>query len=311
MYSFATALSYEGGIILNTLNRKRNVFIFVALVIPVILALCFVIYPSFDLLKMSFTSWDGISPNRQFIGLENYRKMFMGSPELWQSLRNNMIYFIMHFLFIPIELALAVMLTTKFKGAGFFKSVIFLPYVINGVAIAYAFSYFFSPINGAFNEILTLLGMEGAIRSWLSDKNIVNIALGSVSIWRYAGYHVIMFIAALASIPSDILEAAEVDGASAWQKLRYIQIPSIQLVIDFILFDNVRGALQVFDLPFVMTAGGPGYASSTFTMLTINTAFKFNNFGMAATMAITIMLLIVIIYFIQSKVIAFCRGERR
>lgn len=294
---------------MNTLTKKRNLFIFISLIIPVALALGFVIYPSLDLFRMSFTSWDGVSPERVFVGFENYKKMLFNSPELWQSLRNNGIYFMMHLIFIPIELMLAVMLTSKFKGAGFFKSVIFLPYVINGVAIAYAFSYFFSPINGAFNELLTVFGMEGLIRSWLSDKNIVNFVLGSVSIWRYSGYHVIMFIAAITSIPTDIIEAAEVDGANAWQKFRFIQIPSIQLVIDFILFDNVRGALQAFDLPFVMTAGGPGYASSTFTMFTINTAFKFNSFGMAATMAVTIMILIIVVYLMQNKVVAFFRRE--
>lgn len=296
---------------MNTLTKKRNLFIFISLIIPVSLALVFVIYPSLDLLRMSFTSWNGVSPERTFVGLENYRKMFMDSPELWQSLRNNGTYFMMHLIFIPIELMLAVMLTSKFKGAGVVKSVIFLPYVINGVAIAYAFSYFFSPINGAFNEILTVLGMEGLTQNWLSDKNIVNYVLASVSIWRYSGYHVIMFIAALTSIPNDIIEAAEVDGANAWQKFRFIQIPSIQLVIDFILFDNVRGALQAFDLPFVMTAGGPGYASSTFTMFTINTAFKFNSFGMAATMAVAIMVLIIVVYLIQNKVVAYFRRERR
>jgi len=107
----------------------------------------------------------------------------------------------------------------------------------------------------------------------------------------------------LQSIPKDILEAATVDGANAWQKFKAIQIPSITLVIDFILFDNVRGALQIFDIPFVMTNGGPGYSSSTFTLYTINTAFKYNNFGLASTMAVTIMILIILVYSVQSLIV--------
>ena len=113
----------------------------------------------------------------------------------------------------------------------------------------------------------------------------------------------ILFMAALQSVPADILESAKVDGANTWQLFRYIQVPAIMLMVDFVLFDNIRGALQVFDIPFVMTAGGPGYASSTFTLYTIKTAFTFSNFGMASTMAVAIMVMIILIYVVQNHLI--------
>lgn len=293
----------------SSLTGKRNQFIFVSLVVPVLLLAIFVVLPAFNLFGMSLTNWDGLSVKKEFIGLTNYYTMLFRSPDLWLSLRNNGTYFFVHLLFIPIELAIAIMLNSKFKGAKFFKTMTFLPYIINGVAIAYAFSYFFSPINGAFNAIFMALGLEGLIRNWISDVKIVNYVLSSVSLWRFSGYHVIIFIAALQSIPQDILEAATVDGANAWQKFKAIQVPAIRLVIEFILFDNVRGALQAFDIPFVMTSGGPGYASSTFTLYTINTAFKFNNFGLASTMAIAIMFLIIIVYLIQNLLIKAFSGR--
>ena len=171
------------------------------------------------------------------------------------------------------------------------------------MAISYAFSYFFSPVNGAFNALLTSVHLEGLIRNWLSDESIVNFVLSFVSLWRFSGYYVILFMAALQSISQDTLEAAKVDGANTWQLFKYVQIPAIMLMVDFVLFDNIRGALQVFDIPFVMTAGGPGYASSTFTLYTIKTAFTFSNFGLAATMAVAIMLMIVLIYLVQNKII--------
>lgn len=294
---------------MNSLSAKRNQFILISLVIPVLLLFIFVVLPACNLLGMSLTNWDGLSASKKFIGLANYYTMIFKSPDLWLSLRNNATYFFVHLLFIPIELAVAVMLNTKFKGSNFFKSMTFLPYIINGVAISYAFSYFFSPINGALNAILTVVGLEGFIRNWLSDARIVNYVLSSVSLWRFSGYHVIIFIAALQSIPQEIMEAATVDGANAWQKFKAIQVPAIRLVIDFILFDNIRGALQAFDIPFVMTAGGPGYASSTFTLYTINTAFKFNNFGLASTMAVTIMFLIIVVYLFQDIVIKTFMGR--
>ena len=248
----------------------------------------FVVVPAVDLIRMSFTDWDGLASSSKFIGLENYVRMFQ-NPDLWLSLKNNAVYFFVHLLMIPVELAFAVLLTSKLRAAKFYKTMVFMPYIINGVAISYAFSYFFSPINGAFDAILGAAHLDFLVRNWLSDERIVNFVLASVSLWRFSGYHVILFMAALQSLPQDVEEAARVDGAGAWHLFKYIQVPAIMLMVDFVLFDNIRGALQVFDIPFVMTSGGPGYASSTFTLYTINTAFTYSNFGLASTMAVAIM----------------------
>lgn len=287
---------------MGSIARQRRIFIVSALLIPVILLVCFVVFPGLDLFRISATNWDGLATDYDFIGLENYRRMFQ-DENLWLSLKNNMVYFVVHLLMIPVELAFAVVLNSRLRGAKFYKTMVFMPYIINGVAISYAFSYFFSPINGAFDAILETLGLEGIQRHWLSDPSVVNFVLAFVSLWRFSGYHVVLFLAALQSMPQDILEAAQIDGANTWQLFRYIQVPSIMLMVDFILFDNIRGALQVFDIPFVITNGGPGYASSTFTLYTINAAFKFSNFGLAATMAVAIMFLIVAIYVVQNFII--------
>ncbi|MBS6397764.1 MAG: sugar ABC transporter permease [Clostridiales bacterium] len=287
---------------MHSLERKKKIFIISALILPTFLLVCFVMVPGLDLIRMSFTNWDGYSADYDWIKFDNYIEMFK-NENLWLSLRNNAVYFFAHLLFIPVELMFAVLLTSKLRAAKFYKTMVFMPYIINGVAISYAFSYFFSPINGAFDEILTLLNMAPFIRGWLSDEKVVNFVLAFVSLWRFSGYHIVLFMAALQSVPQDIQEAALMDGTTPWQMFRYIQVPSIMLMVDFILFDNIRGALQVFDIPYVMTSGGPGYASSTFTLYTIDTAFKYSNFGLASTMAVAIMVMIVIIYIIQNKLI--------
>lgn len=287
---------------MNSLTRKRRRFILIALTVPVLLLVGFVVFPAADLIRMSFTDWDGLSKTSNFIWFDNYIKMFQ-DKDLWQSLGNNAVYFGVHLLMIPVELAFAVLLNSKLKAAKFYKTMVFLPYIINGVAISYAFSYFFSPVNGAFDNLLEALKLGMLSQSWLSDPKIVNFVLAFVSLWRYSGYHVVLFVAALQSVNQDIVEAATLDGANSWQMFRYIQTPSIMLMVDFVLFDNIRGAMQVFDIPFVMTAGGPGYASSTFTLYTINTAFKFSNFGLASTMAVAIMAIIILIYVVQNKII--------
>lgn len=284
------------------LQKERSQFIAISLLIPMSLLAVFVIFPAFNLITMSFTNWDGYSTTKAYIGVENYISMFH-NKDLWLSIKNNAIYFIIHLLAIPFELAFAVLLLGKLRAAKFYKTITLMPYIINGVAISYAFAYFYSPINGAFDAVLTFLGLESLIRSWLSDSRIVNYVLGSVSLWRFAGYHVILFMAALQSISKERIEAAIVDGASTWQIFKFIQVPSIMLMVDFVLFDNIRGSLQVFDIPFVMTSGGPGYASSTFSLYTIKTAFDYSNFGLAATMAVAIMTMVIILYFVQNYVI--------
>ena len=209
---------------MNKLNKKRRQFIFISLLIPVTLLIAFVVFPAIDLFRMSFTDWDGFSADYHFINFENYISMFR-NKDLWLSLRNNAVYFVIHLFMILVELAFAVLLTSKLRAAKFYKTMVFLPYIINGVAISYAFSYFFSPINGAFNGILTALHLESLIRNWLSDEKIVNFVLASVSVWRFSGYHVILFMAALQSIPTDILEAARIDGASELYSFHRIALP--------------------------------------------------------------------------------------
>ena len=286
----------------NTLAKQRRRFILISLAIPVALLVAFVVVPAADLIRMSFTNWDGLSIKSDIVGLDNYISMFHNA-DLWQSLKNNAVYFFVHLCMIPIELAFAVLLTSKLRAAKFYKTMVFLPYIINGVAISYAFSYFFSPVNGAFDGLLEAIKLGMLSRSWLSDPKIVNFVLAFVSLWRFSGYHIVLFMSALQSVSKDIQEAAIIDGANTWQMFRYIQIPSIMLMVDFILFDNIRGALQVFDIPFVMTAGGPGYASSTFTLYTIKTAFTFSNFGLASTMAVAIMVIIIVVYLVQNVLI--------
>lgn len=269
--------------------------------VPMILLASFVIYPTLKLLQLSFTDWNGITKDLNYIGIGNYVRIFMDSEEVWLSLKNNGIYFFMHLLAIPIEIFVAFLLDSKIKGSKFFKGIVFMPYIINGVAVSYMFAMLYSSEGGAINEALRIFDLPAV--KWLSDKAIVNYSLGFVSLWRFSGMHVVLFLAAIQSVPGDLIEAAKIDGANLFQQYTKIILPSITLVVEIVLFLNVRGALQVFDIPFIMTGGGPGHASSTFTLYTIETAFKFNSFGRASAMAIVLMLLIIIISKIQKKLL--------
>ncbi len=286
---------------------QNNLLIFTFLCIPVILLATFVIYPTLKLVQISFTDWDGIAKDISFVGFSNYVKLFTDSSDVWLSLKNNGVYFVMHLLAIPLEIFVAFLLDNHVRGSKFFKGIVFLPYIINGVAVSYMFAMLFSSQGGAINEFLTLLDIQPL--GWLSDKTLVNYSLSAVSLWRFSGMHVILFLAAIQTVPHDIIEAARIDGANIVQQYLKIVLPNIRLVVEIVTFLNVRGALQVFDIPFVMTGGGPGNASSTFTLHTIETAFKFSNFGKASAMAIALMGLIIVISVIQKKILGGDQDE--
>lgn len=281
-----------------SLQKKLVVVSF--LFVPVVLLLLFLLYPSLRLLQFSLTDWNGISKSFNYVGFENYLDAFR-NPDVWKALTNNFLYFGIHAIFIPLEVMIAVFLNNKMRASNFFRSIVFMPYILNGVAVAYLFSFLYNPINGPINALLGSLGLESWIQNWLSDKGVVNYSLIVVSLWRFSGLHVILFLAGLQSIPDDLYEAATIDGAGPMKKLLHITLPGISRVMEIVLFLNVRGALQVFDIPFLMTQGGPGLASTTFTVYTIQTAFKYNNYGLASSLAIILMLMIIVFSYFQSK----------
>ncbi|KRE64716.1 carbohydrate ABC transporter permease [Paenibacillus sp. Soil750] len=284
-------------------RMQQKVIIVSFLFVPVALLLLFLIYPTLQLFRYSFTSWDGYSPSFKYIGLNNYKQMLFDFPEAWHAIRNNVIYFVLHAIAIPLEIVMAVLLTRALRGSAFFRFSVLMPYIINGIAVAYMFSYIYNPINGPLNELLKAIGLESWIQSWLSDAKIVNYSLVVVSLWRYSGVHIVLFLAGLQSIPKDLYEAAEIDGANFWQQQRYVTLPGIRRVIEIILFMNVSGALLQYDIPLVMTNGGPGSASSTFGLFSLQTAFTYNNYGLASAMAVILLLMIIIFSSLQAWIV--------
>lgn len=279
---------------------QKNILLVSFLTIPTIMLLSFIIYPAVKLIGISFTDWNGVSPVYNYIGFKNFSDLFT-SKELWKTLYANSVYFFLHLILIPVELYIAFLLDRYIKGSEFFKSIFFMPYIINGVAVAYMFSFLYSSEDGVLNAILELMNL-GKV-GWLSDSKIVNYSLTAVSLWRFTGMPIILFLAGLQSIPKDMLEAATIDGASVWQQFSKIIMPNMKTVTSIVLFLNARGALMVFDIPFVMTSGGPRGSSTTFALNLVKIAFDFENFGLAAAMAIVLIIMILILSKIQDKLL--------
>ncbi len=278
-------------------NKQITIFLF--LLIPLALLIIFTYIPVANMSYYSLTKWDGFAKTKTFIGLTNYIEIFT-RPELFKVFSVSIYYFIGSFLQLALALYFATILSFNVKFKNLFKGILFFPYLINGVAIGVIFLYFFKP-DGVLDLLLQFVGLEQYSRLWLGDRAIINISLTFVSIWRYMGLNFVMFLGAIQSISPEIYEASELDGANRWQQFRYIIVPSIMPIISLSSILAIRGALSVFEIPYIMTGGANG--STTFVIQTINLAFKFKKFGLASASAVVLLVIILAIAWFQDKLL--------
>lgn len=271
---------------------------FLFLVVPVGLLLLLTYLPLLFMLQFSVYRWDGFSSDRTFVGLQNYTDIFT-RPELFGVFYVSLYYFFASFVQIGLALYLATLLSFKVRFKNVFKGIIFFPYLINGVAIALIFTYFFKP-DGVLDSVLGLAGVKDP-PLWLGDRSLVNVSLAGVSVWRYLGLNFVLFLGAIQSIPSEMLEAGEIDGASRWQRFRYLIAPGIRPVIALSFILAISGSLSAFEIPFIMLFGANG--SATFVIQTVQTAFTFHKFGLAAAMAAVLLTIVVVVTLIQRRLI--------
>jgi len=281
---------------------QRKLILISFLLIPLALLLLFTYYPAMRLVYLSFTSWDGISPVKEWLGLGNYIEIFT-NPDLFGVFLHQIPYVLIGIIQNIVAIVFAVILNSKLRGRNFFRVMLFLPFIMNAVAVAFMFQYVFDTTNGSLNGLLGLMGLESWQQSWLGNASLVNYALASIGFWRFMGYNMVIYLGALQSIPGDMYEAARIDGASRFQMLWSLTIPNLTPIISLNMFLTLSGALAVFDLPFVLTKGGPAGASETFLFKTIETAFQFNNYGLASAMSVVLLLFTAIILIVQNLVI--------
>ncbi len=260
----------------------------------------FSLYPAAALFYFSFTNWDGLGFDQHWIGFANYKEIFT-RPDIFSAFKNNLYYFVGGLLQTAIALYFAVILNTKLRGRYAFRVLLFLPYVLHSVATVIMFKNVYHAEYGSLNVFLGALGLDSWKQMWLGNPHIVNFSLAFISMWKYFGLSMVIFIGALQSIPNDQYEAAKIDGAGSWQTFRFITLPSLRRVIELMLVLTLTGALEAFDIPFVMMLGANG--TSTFVIQTVDMAFKFENFGLASAMAVVLLFIVLFFIVLQRKVL--------
>ena len=262
--------------------------------------LLFPVIPAINMGIYSFQKRDQLGVTWEWVGLDNYKRIFTDGAYL-QTFANSIYYLIGSFVQQAFALLIATVLCSKLKFANLFKGVLFFPYMMNGVAVSLIFRRFFQKgdgitnTEGTLNSIIMLFGGDPV--RWLSEPNLVNICLVFASIWRYIGFDIIMYIGAIQSISPEIYEAADLDGANPWQRFWYIIFPNIRPIVGLQLILAIKGAVSVFEIPYIITEGKNG--TSTFVIKTIETAFKYQKVGLASAMAIVLLAIILIVTAIQ------------
>ena len=274
-------------------EKKLHIFLFT--IVPVSLLLLFSYYPLVKMFQYSLTDWNGITPDPNFVGLDNYRTV-LTNPKYFSVFKTSFYYFIATFFQLGIALLFATILSFKVKFANFWKGILFFPYLLNGVAIGFIFLYFYKG-GGTLDTVLTFFGLEDQIQLWLGNRSINNISLAFTSVWRYTGFNFLVFLGAIQSVNPEIYEAAEIDGANQWDKFRYIIVPSIKKIIFLNIILGISGSLSVFDIPYIMTGGSNG--TTTFVIQTIATAFKYNKTGLASAMGIILLVIVIVVTVVQ------------
>jgi ABC-type sugar transport system permease subunit len=241
-------------------------------------------------LALSFMDW---SPwgDPEWVGFENFERMFRNST-FWIALWNTTYYAVGHIpLTIAVSLGLALLLNRTLAGLGFFRTAFFLPYVTSLVAVAVVWNMLFNPTSGPVNQFLQFVGVTDP-PGWTSSTAWAMPAVIVASVWRDMGYYMVLFLAGLQTIPTELYEAARVDGANAWQRFWNITLPGLRPTTFFVLIMCTVASFKVFDLIVVMTDGGPGRATKVLSQLIYEEGIREGRFGLASAISLVLFVLV-------------------
>ncbi|OAA29462.1 ABC transporter permease [Kosmotoga arenicorallina S304] len=273
-------------------SKKWVPYAFLAL--PLLMYSIWVIFPIFQTLYLSFTDWDGVSPEFSIIGWDNFKLLFQ-DPYFRISLWNNIKWLIgFAGVSVPLGLLIAMLLDQKFRGSKVYKTLMYLPMTLSFVVIGQIWSWILEPRYGALNSFLSIFGIKSV--GWLSDPNIVTYSLIMAASWRQISYAMVLYLAGLKQVPKELVEAAWVDGANGWKRFVHVILPMLRPATIVAITVSVIDSLRAFDIVYVLTRGGPFYSSSV--MANYMYIMAFNNYRMGYGSAIATIQFLITLGFI-------------
>ena len=262
--------------------------------------LAFAAYPIVFALVLVFLRWDLVTAP-SFAGFDNIR-LLVNDGRFWRAVGNTFVFLSIH---VPLQivtaLGLALALNRKLAGRGFWRAAFFLPVVISGAVVAILWSNLYATDVGLINKLLVRIGLAPV--SWLTDPNTAMPAIAVMVTWKNVGFYVIIYLAGLQYIPRSCQEAIEIEGASAWQRFRYLTLPSLLPQTILVVTLSTINGFQLFIEPYVMTGGGPLRRTYSVVLYLYTNAFAYQKMGYAATIGVALALIIGAVVLVQRRVI--------
>ncbi len=297
----------KGGGYETTRKRQQVRFAILFLLPALIIYLAFMAYPFFSTIYLSFTDWNGVSPDRNFVGLANYGRMF-GDGDVFKAFANNVVWVVLGTVApVVIGLVLAILIWSGVRGALFFRTIFFLPFVLPLVVVGLVWQWIYHPLYGILNKVLDAVGLQGVSTAWLGEPRTALYAVLIAAIWATFGFVVMILLAGLQNVDVSTVEAATIDGANWFQRTWHIILPQIAPVLTMVTSITLIGGFSVFDIIFVMTGGGPGTASEVLATYTYRAAFNQNLAGYGSSLA----MLITLLSFVAAVSFVFLRERQR
>jgi raffinose/stachyose/melibiose transport system permease protein len=283
-------------------SKRQTPWLTIALfLVPALLLYAvFVLVPIVQAAHYSLFKWNGLSPLTDFVGLRNYQ-IALSNPSFRTAVSNNLLVIGLSLLIqIPFSLALAVMLARRFPGRAIFRLLFLLQYVLSEAVTGIVFRLLLQP-GSLVVSLLTTFGLGHLVQDWLGDTTIVMFTMFVIISWKYFGFHMIIMLAGLQGIPHEIEEAARIDGAGRREVFRFITLPLLGPTIRVSIFLSMIGALQLFDMIWVMTGGGPLNASTTMAIDMFKAGFISHQMGYGSALAVILFLCALVVALLYQR----------
>ncbi|MFC3706112.1 carbohydrate ABC transporter permease [Devosia honganensis] len=266
----------------------------------------FAIWPIIEVITLSFQSWNGLTPDRAWVGLDNYRRIFTEDPVFWIAFRNTVIWTVLSVIFPPVMgLLLALGLNEKLFGRVPLRAIYYLPVIIAPIAVATMWRWMYDPFFGLFNQVLTSWGLTGLIQDWLGDRNVALYSMFVAYTWQHVGFSMVLFLAGLQNVDRSLVEAARIDGCNRWQVFVHVTLPALMTTITIVLVLSTISSLKAFDIVYGMTGGGPAQSTQMLALWAFVQSMQIFNFGRGSAISVILLLVTLVI------VIPYLRWSQR
>ena len=256
-----------------------------------VMVVVFLLFPIANAVYYVFVDFNGIDPTPPWVGFANFTELAQ-DPDVWAAFKNNVIWIVIGTTApLVFGLGLALLIWSVRRGSVWYRVAFFLPYVLPQVAVGVVWGWIYEPSRGWLNRALEFAGLDALTRGWLGDPDTALYAVLATAIWGTVGFVFIIFLSALRNVDLDLMDAARLDGANAFQRLRYVILPQIMPVFLMVTTITLIGGFSVFDIIFVMTGGGPAGATEVLGTYAYSSAFQLNRISYGTTLALVIAVL--------------------